>query len=299
MLSFMRDGGGIATALAKDGLFDSPGKKADWAKLCDPVARAVLPSVFWTREMLPELCPWFESRFFGRHRTNYPLESTFSVYGQHVESAQAMELKEAIVRLTKALQHEKDARRAPEMRVPKKSAKAKERYEEEAAARFEEGKSEELERDSVSRKQLVMRGESLLARMMKANSEVELCSEIGMTPAAFYTARLASWVSLSIAESRMLEEEMKALRAKPHARARLTKDAFGRVRQQMVVRKSAAYMAQATAAEKAIAAATAELDAARGVELPDADASDVDPSSPEVSPTASPKKKKVRRAHGK
>ena len=92
---------------------------------------------------------------------------------------------------------------------------------------------------------------------------------------------------------------MKALRAKPHARARLTKDAFGRVRQQMVVRKSAAYMAQATAAEKAIAAATAELDAARGVELPDADASDVDPSSPEVSPTASPKKKKVRRAHGK
>jgi hypothetical protein len=67
----------------------------------------------------------------------------------------------------------------------------------------------------------------------------------------------------------------------------------------MVVRKSAAYVAQATAAEKAIAAATAELDAARGVELSDADASDVDPSSPEVSPTASPKKKKVRRVHGK
>ena len=86
--------------------------------LCDPVARAVLPSIFWTRTKLPELCPWFESRLFGRHRTNYPLETNFSVFGHHIESAQDMALKEAIVRLTLRLRQEKDARRAPEMRIP-------------------------------------------------------------------------------------------------------------------------------------------------------------------------------------
>lgn len=97
-----------------------------------------------------------------------------------------MALKEAIVRLTLRLRQEKDARRAPEMRIPKTTAKAKARYEEQAAERLAEGKSEELERDSVSRKQLVMRGESLLKRMMEANqAELEPCPEIGMTPAEF------------------------------------------------------------------------------------------------------------------
>lgn len=114
-----------------------------------------------------------------------------------------------------------------------------------------------------------------------------------MTTAQFYKARLASWAALRKQESVLLGAEMKALRAMPNARARLTKDAFGRERQRMVVRKSAAYLEQSNAADKAIAAAAAELEAAREVHLPAADASDVES---EASPTASPKKKKARKA---
>jgi hypothetical protein len=186
----VRDGGGIAAALVKDGLFNSAARKAEWVTLCDPVARAVPAAVFWSRGTLPQLCPWFESRFFGRHRTNYPLECTFSEYGQHVESAQAMELKEAVVRLTKMLRREKDARRAPEMRIAKTSPLAKAKYEAAKASRLAEGKSEELERDADSRKQLVMRGEALLARMTNASieqgTEQTACPELSMTFAAFY-----------------------------------------------------------------------------------------------------------------
>ena len=51
------DGGQIAAALAKDGLFDTPAKRADWVSLCaQPPARG---DIDWTRKTLPELAPWF------------------------------------------------------------------------------------------------------------------------------------------------------------------------------------------------------------------------------------------------
>ena len=212
-----------------------------------------------------------------------------------------MDLKEAIVRSTKRLQVEKDARRSPEMRVKgrgKSSAKAIAKYEAERASRMAEGKSEELERDSDSRKQLVARGHSLLARMLKANEALtrEPCSEIGQNPTEFRKGRASSWELLATREACTLAAEMRQMRQMPGAKARLTVDPYGRVRSQMAVRKTAAYLAKAEALANAEAVAAAAATAAHDYLMPVGDESDVElPSSPDVSPPVSPVKKKTRR----
>ena len=290
------DGAGIAASVHSDGIYSTAAQKAEWLLLCD-VARSA--STDWGRSTLPELAPWLESRFFGRHRSNYVLESNFSVFGQHVEDEQAMDLKEAVVRSTKRLQREKDTRRAPEMRVPKKSAKAIANFQEQQAERAADGKTEELERDSETRKQLLMRGESLLRRMQAANVEGsagEECSHIGKTRADFRLAREQTWDLLATREACLLEAEMRAMRAKPAAKAQLCKDPYGRVRSQMATRRTAAYLANALAANEAEDEAARAAEAARVLLMPTGDESDEDvPASPDASPTASPAKKKPRK----
>jgi len=56
---------------------------------------------------------------------------------------------------------------------------------------------------------------------------------------------------------------MKALRAKPAARAKLTRDAFGRRREQLRAQKTTAYLARVEAANQAEDAAAAAAVAAR------------------------------------
>ena len=99
------------------------------------------------------------------------------------------------------------------------------------------------------RKQLVARGESLLARMLAANdgSTREVCPQVGRTRAEFRKGRATSWELLATREACLLEAEMREKRAKPKAKARLCADPYGRVRAQMATRKSAAYLANALA----------------------------------------------------
>lgn len=114
------DGADIARALAAEGLFSTEARQSEWIKLCAlPPERAI----DWTRDSLPELSPWFESRFFGAHRCNFPLEAGFSVFGKHVESEQGADLKEAIVLSSQRQQRERQFRRTAAFRAPKKVKK--------------------------------------------------------------------------------------------------------------------------------------------------------------------------------
>ena len=291
------DGAEIALALVKEGLFNSEARRADWVKLCAlPPARSLID---WTRATLPELAPWFESRFFGGHRCNYPLEQGFSIYGQHVEAEQGADLKEAIVAASKSLQEERQARMSADFRVPKVSTKAKERYEEEKEARAAEGDSEELKRDSENRTQLLARATSLLERMGTEDMEEagDAATVAGMTAAAFGRERKTSWKLLYLREAKALEGEMKEKREK--GRAKLTADPFGRGRKQRAARNSAAYRAAAAAAEKAATEADEALARAQEQAERTGDASDEDVVSPGPSPTASPRKKKRRKGRGR
>mmetsp|Transcript_32484 Transcript_32484/g.85275 ORF Transcript_32484/g.85275 Transcript_32484/m.85275 type:complete len:1051 (-) Transcript_32484:158-3310(-) len=287
------DGGAIAAVIVKEGLFDSELRRAEWGKLCaPPPARS---QIDWTRKTLPELAPWFESRFFGAHRCNFPLEAGFSEWGQHVESEQGAEVKEAIVRTNKMLQPLREARRDAAFRMPKKSAKAQERYQQEKASRQAEGKSEELTRDSENRQQLLARAASLLERMDSTKQEEmrNMCIEIGKTAAQYRKDRRSSWELLYKREAKALEGEMRLKRES--GRAKMTADPYGRARQQMAARKSAAYLATAAAAAVAAEKAAEALERAQEAANLGQDASDEDVASPNSSPTSSPRKKKPKR----
>ena len=273
-----KDGAQIRARLAADGLFDSPAKRKDWAKLCCPKGRIDLD---WTRGTLPELAPWFESRFFGGQKSNYALESGFSVYGKHVEDEQSSELKEAIVNLTRKRQPERDARKDASMRTPKKSKVAQERYEAERTSRAAEGLTEDLSRDSVSRRQLLSRAETLLARMVAAEEQVGQkepeCSEVGLSVAAFGKRRKVEWEKLFKREAATLEAEMREKRKK--GRSQPITDPFGHVRELLRARRTESYLANARAVERAereMASAEAALAAAAGV----GDDSDEDEAAP-------------------
>lgn len=253
-----KDGAQIRATLAADGLFDSAAKRKDWAKLCSCEERIDLD---WTRSTLPALAPWFESRFFGGSKSNYALESGFSVYGQHVAAEQSSELKEAIVNLTNRRQPEREARKSKDMRTAKVSEKAQKRYEQERDDRAAQGLTEDLSRDSVSRKQLISRGQTLLARMEAAEERcAPTCPEIGRTATDFRKRRNREWELLFKREAKAQEGEMRSKRQK--GRAQLTQDAYGRVRGLLRARKEASYLAKAQAVVDAEAALEAALEAA-------------------------------------
>ena len=154
---------------------------------------------------------------------------------------------------------EREARRSEDMRVPKKSVKAQKRYLEQKEEREAEGKTEELQHDSESRKQLVARGIALHKRMC-AEKEVEAlagCVEIGKSAAQFAKDRKRGWDDLYTSEAKALEAEMRSKREK--GRAKQTKDPYARGRNLEQARKSAAYLAAAEAAAKAEAAAAKAL----------------------------------------
>lgn len=273
-------GNEIAACLAAEGLFNSPAKRSEWARLCQPEARL---DIDWKRATLPELMPWFESRFFGGGRCNFLLESTFSTFGAHVQDEQGSDLKEAIVNLTLERKDDRQARMAPEMRTEKVSARAKARYAQDSADRASKGQSEELARDSVSRKQLLSRGNQLLARMLSppAAEARAACPEIGLDAPAFQKRRKAAWDDLFLREASALEGEMRLKRSK--GRAKLTSDPFGWVRSLMKKRREASYLETARALVEAEAAANAAAEAARAaadLEIGDVSDEEIEGDSP-------------------
>lgn len=283
------EGGEIAACLAAEGLFNSPARQAEWVRMCSPEGRIELD---WTRAMQPELAPWFESRFYGAHRCNYPLESTFSTFGGHVEDEQGGELKESIVCLADHLQHARAKRMLAEMRTPKVSAKAQEKYVAAAANRAAAGEKEDLHRDSESRKQLLSRATTLLERMaVRAEVGAETvgtCDELGgISVADFRKRRNLQWDLLFKREAKALEAVMVAKREK--GRAKRPTDPFGRVRATMKARLQASYL---EAAEKLVQAEAAVEAAERAAAEEQGDASD-DEAEPQ------PKKRRNGAARGK
>ena len=268
------DGGRIAHALVKEGLFNSEPRRAEWVKLCAlPPARS---KIDWTRKTLPELAPWFESRFFGAHRDNYPLEKHFSTYGQHIEEQQSADLKEAIVRTSLMLQAFREERCSEEMRVPKVSKAAQEKYLEDKQSRMAEGKSEQLVRDAVNRKQLRARARTLLERMkaVKQEKEITACAEIDKSAGKFASDRKVEWEKLYKREAKALEGELRTKRAK--GRAKETQDPYARARKVRQARRAAAYLAAAEAAKKAKDKAAQALKQAKEGAGIDANESDED-----------------------
>ena len=186
------------------------------------------------------------------------------MYGQHVEEEQSSELKEAIVNLSNQRQPEREARKSAEMRTPKVLAQAQLNYEAAASSRAAEGSSEDLSHDSQSRKQLVSRAQTLLARMMAAEERQQPeCPEIGRDATAFRVRRNTEWELLFKREAKALEGEMRTKRKQ--GRTQLITNPYGHVRGLMKQRREASYVANAdalAAAEAKVAEAKALMAAA-------------------------------------
>lgn len=183
---------------------------------------------------------------------------------------------------------------APEMRTAKVSARAKARYAQDSADRASKGQSEELARDSVSRKQLLARGHQLLARMLSppAAEAHAACPEIGLDAPAFQKRRKAAWDDLFLREASALEGEMRLKRQR--GRAKLTSDPFGWVRSLMKKRREASYLETARALVEAEAAATAAAEAARAaadLEIGDVSDEEIEGDSPGARKPANKKQK--------
>lgn len=276
-----KDGAMIAATLASEGLFNSPARRADWKRLCSPEGRIDLD---WSRQTLPELAPWFEARFFGGAKCNYPLEAGFSTVGQHVKNEQSSELKEAITNITMHNELDRKKRKHESMRVPKKSKKAKANYDIQRRSRADAEESEDLKHDSENRKQLLSRAATLLERMVAAEEkEARECPEIGLTASAFRKRRNLEWDKLFKREACALEGEMRAKRAK--GRAKLNTDGYGRVRTLMRKRREASYLEKA----EALAAAEKAMEDARVAVAAAAEAGD---ASDEEMEAPSPKKQR-------
>ena len=132
--------------------------------------------------------------------------------------------------------------------------------------------------------------------MNKATPGATECPELSKSAAQLRKDRSVEWELLYKREAKALEGDMVAMRKK--GRAKLTSDAFGRARQAMATRRSAAYLAAAEAANAAEDAA--ELAAQKAAEMAvELDDSDNGSTSDVRSPTASPAKKKTRSARGR
>ena len=104
----------------------------DWRRLCAADAPRQ-SSGFW--RSLDGLGRFFDAYLFGGLKDNYPLESIFSTFGEHIEDEQSAALKEALVIHTLALAPERERRKDGSMRVPSKSDGARARYERQRAER--------------------------------------------------------------------------------------------------------------------------------------------------------------------
>ena len=145
---------------------------------------------FW--RSLDTLGHFFGAYIFGGLKDNFPLESIFATYGNHIEEEQSDALKEALVMHTLALAPERDMRRDASMRVTKKSDVARARYEQQRAEREAAGKSEDLARSDDNRAQLVMHAQQLVHRIAAA-ADVVACDELGRTAAQYGANRAAAW----------------------------------------------------------------------------------------------------------
>ena len=83
--------------------------------------------------------------------------------------------------------------------------------------------------------------------MNKATPGVTECPELSKSAAQLRKDRSVEWELLYKREAKALEGDMVAMRKK--GRAKLTSDAFGRARQAMATRRSAAYLAAAEAGQ--------------------------------------------------
>jgi len=222
----------------------------EWKLLCDPTKRDRV-KVDWTRATLPKIhvAPFLETRLGGGMSTNYKLEQNFSTFGAHVEDEQSAVFKEAITCHALALEPEHAERCVPDMRVPKKSKKAQEKYEKEKAARAAEGKMEELPHPDESRGQLVKRCKQLLGRIAQAREIIDTVRpelRVGSV-SEFQRRRDEQWELLYKREAKAMEGVMREKRTKgTHHR---TTDPFGQVRKEMLAASQAAYGAPNPAQE--------------------------------------------------
>ena len=203
----------VTADLVKELGLGTPAMIADWLLLADPAKHA---QVDWSRESLPALAPFLESKFFGGFHGNLPLEQIFSVYGNHVETEQSMKLKESIVTSNVRLMPDRAKRAAVEMRA-KELTEAKR-----AKLSSRKQKTGALDKSDVSKKQLVAMCQQMLRRSKQTTLEGIKKGD------AFALKREKSWDMLTLREKKAMDGVMKAARAK--GRAQPVADPFGHVR---------------------------------------------------------------------